>query len=179
MNTILPPKTRQWSLKTTKRALLRESLGTAALATKPAHPLFPSDQVFLWLPGLPGEQLAHCTYNEARGIPGSLDFRRSNDLPLLDRNQVRYAPPFPVSAETCTSWHTDVIPPFPFHPIPIARSLSSAEMEFLGRRVHFLANRNADDGTNPLQILRNDRKCHVLAALAEMGLLAGRVPQPC
>lgn len=179
MNTILPPKPKQWSLKTTKRAVLRESLGTSALAAKPAHPLFPSDQVFLWLPGLPGEQLAHCTYNEARGIPGSLDFRRTNRLPLFDENQVRYALPFPVSSATCIAWHTNFMPPFPFHPIPIARSLSAAEMENLGRRVHFLANKSADDSANPLQILRNDRKCYVLAALAEMGLLAGRVLQPC
>lgn len=179
MNTILPPKSRQWSLKTTKRAVRRESLESPALATKPAHPLFPADQVFLWLPGLPGEQLAHCTYNEASGIPGTRDFRSTNHLPLVDKNQVSYSPPFPVSAETCTAWHTNVMPPFPFHPIPIARSLSAAEMECLGKRVHFLSNTTADDSTNPLQILRNSRKCYVLAALAEMGLLTGRIPQPC
>lgn len=179
MNTTFPPKSRQWSLKTTKRPVLRESLVSLTLAAEPSHPLFPSDQVFLWLPGLPGEQLAHCTYNEACGIPGSPDFRRANRLPLLDENQVSYALPFPVSSATSIAWHTNVIPPFPFHPIPIARSLSATEMECLGRRVHFLAYQDADDCTNPLQILRNDRKCYVLAALAEMGLLAGRVPQPC
>ena len=179
MNTTLPPKLWRSSLKSAKRAVPQESLLSVALATKSAHPLFPADQVFLWLPGLPGEQLAHCTYNEDRGMPESYDFRRTNRLPLFDENRVRYSPPFPVSSETCIAWHTNVMPPFPFHPIPIARSLSAAEMGFLARRVHFLANQNAVEGTNPLQILRNDRKCYVLAALAEMGLLAGRIPQPC
>jgi hypothetical protein len=149
------------------------------VADKPAHPLFPADQVFLWLPGLPGDQVAHCTYNHARAIAGSPDGRRSTRLSLHDENRIDFAPPFSVSSETFIAWHTNVTPPFPFHPVPIARPLAAAEMKSLGRRVHFLAHSNADESGNPLQILRNDRKCYVLAALAEMGLLAGRVPQPC
>lgn len=179
MKTALPPQPWQSSLKAAKRAVLLESLESARPGVQPAHPLFPADQAFLWLPGLPGTQAAHCTYNESRGIPGSREYRRTSRRPLHDENQVCYAPPFSVSSETCIAWHTNVTPPFPFHPIPISRTLSTAEMEGLGRRVHFLANQNADECTNPLQILRNDRKCYVLAALAEMGLLAGRVPQPC
>ena len=179
MKTALPPQPSKLSLKTAKVAVFAESPGSEKFAIQAAHPLFPADQAFLWLPGLPGDQVAHCTYNEARGIPGSREYRRTNRGPLRDENQVSYAPPFPVSSETSIAWHTNVTPPFPFHPIPIARTLSATEMEGLGRRVHFLANQNADECTNPLHILRNDRKCYVLAALAEMGLLAGRVPQPC
>lgn len=156
--------------------------GSAAVAIKPAHLLFPPDQAFLWLPGLPGDQVAYCTYNESHGNPESIEStesRRISRKPDRDENQALYAPPYRVSTATYIAWHTNVTPPFPFHPVPIARSLSEAELETLGRHVLFLANPNTDQHGDPLQSLRNDRKCLVFAALAAMGCLAGSVPQPC
>ncbi len=123
--------------------------------------------------------MAYCTYNEACGNPGAPDDRRIRRKPVRDENHAFHAPPYRVSAETFVAWHTDVTPPFPFHPVPIARTLGAAELEELGRRVHFLATNNADVPGDPLQVLRNSRKCFVLAVLAEMGYLAGSVPQPC
>ena len=150
-----------------------------ALTIKSAHPLFPPDQVFLWLPGLPGEQMAHCTYNESRDHADSTPVgRRTRRLPVRDANHASYAPPYRVSAESFIAWHTGVTPPFPFHPVPIARTLGAAELEELGRRVHLLATNNADAPSNPLQVLRNSCKCFVLAVLAEMGYLTGPVPRP-
>ena len=150
-----------------------------ALAVKSAHPLFPPDQVFLWLPGLPGDQVAHCTYNESRDNPGPSVGPRTRRLPVRDANHASFAPPYRVSAESFIAWHTGVTPPFPFHPVPIARTLGAGELEELGRRVHMLATNNADAPGNPLQVLRNNCKCFVLAVLAEMGYLAGPVPRPC
>ncbi len=150
-----------------------------AQAVKSAHPLFPPDQVFLWLPGMPGEQMAHCTYNESRenlAVPVS---HRTRRLPVRDANHASFAPPYRVSAESFIAWHTGVTPPYPFHPVPIARTLGAAELEELGRRVHLLATDNAEASGNPLQFLRNSCKCFVLAVLAEMGYLAGSVPRPC
>ena len=155
--------------------------GSTAVAIKPAHLLFPPDQAFLWLPGLPGDQVAYCTYNESRGNPESTETTESRWIsrkPDRDENQALYAPPFRVSTATYIAWHTNVTPPFPFYPVPIVRSLSAAELETLGRHVLFLANPNTDLHGDPLQFLRNDRKCLVFAALAEMGYLAGSVPQP-
>jgi hypothetical protein len=146
---------------------------------EPAHLLFPPDQAFLWLPGLPGDQVAYCTYNESRCNPESVESRRMSRKPDRDENQALYAPPFRVSTATSIAWHTNVTPPFPFHPVPIARSLSAAELKTLGRRVLSLANPDTDQHGDPLQFLRNDRKCLVFAALAEMGYLAGSLPQPC
>lgn len=150
----------------------------SAVAVKSAHPLFPPDQVFLWLPGLPGDQVAHCTYNESRDTQGSPVSRRARRLPVRDTNHASFAPPYRVSAESFVSWHTGVTPPFPFHPVPIARTLGAAELEELGRRVHLMVTNNADAPGNPLQVLRNSCKCFVLAVLAEMGYLAGQIPRP-
>ncbi|MES2921921.1 MAG: hypothetical protein V4819_10250 [Verrucomicrobiota bacterium] len=99
--------------------------------------------------------------------------------PERDQNQALHAPPYRVSTESFIAWHTDVTPPFPFHPVPIARTLGAAELAELGRRVHLLANHQTDLHVDPLRILRNDCKCFVLAVLAGMGLLAGKVPHPC
>ena len=148
--------------------------GSPAVATKSAHPLFPPDQVFLWLPGLPGDQVAHCTYNEARDLHGS----SLGHPPRRDKNNAFFAPLYRVNSKTYTAWQTDVTPPFPFHPVPIARTLGPAELEDLGRRVHFLANNNLDVPEDPLQVLRNSCKCFVLAVLAKMGYLADQVLHP-
>ena len=173
ITTDIPPVPRRSSLKKGVASNSNWRAGSRAVV-KSAHPLFPPDQVFLWLPGLPGEQVAHCTYKEARDFYESSGGRR----PRCDKNRANFAPPYQVSSETYTSWHTDVTPPFPFHPIPIARTLSIAELADLGRRVHFLATNIADMPGNPLQLLRNNRKCFVLAVLAEMGYLAGSVLRP-
>ena len=45
---------------------------------------------------------------------------------------------FAVSPETYIAWHTDVSPAFPFHPVPILRELSDAEMFDLTRHVERL-----------------------------------------
>ena len=168
---------------TAKRAAVKGASSAhhhfSAVAVKSAHPLFPPDQVFLWLPGLPGDQVAHCTYNECRDNQDPSVSRRGRRLPVRDTNHASFAPPYRVSAESFIAWHTGVTPPFPFHPVPIARTLGAAELEALGRRVHLLVTNNADAPSNPLQVLRNSCKCFVLAALAEMGYLAGQIPRPC
>ena len=176
---VIPKARRRSSLKKVAAPGSNGVHALPVLAGKSAHPLFPPDQVFLWLPGLPGDQMAHCTYNESRDHPGSPVGRRTRRLPVRDANHASFAPPYQVSAESFIAWHTGVTPPFPFHPVPIARTLGAAELEELGRRVHLLATNNADAPGNPLQVLRNSCKCFVLAVLAEMGYLAGPVPRPC
>lgn len=138
-----------------------------------AHPLFPPDQVFLWLPGFEGEERAYCSYNE---IPSQTESVQSRNNPQKDDQGTIFAPPYPVSYETNISWHTDVSPPYPYHPVPIARSLSSAEMTVLARQVTDLLDDPAEKTDDPLSILRNSRKCYILAALARFGLLPGPVP---
>jgi hypothetical protein len=139
----------------------------------PAHPLFPAHQAFLWLPGLPGDQNPYCSYNERHPSHGMRGDRWVSGESLHDANMAPYAPPYPVSPETFITWHTNVSPPFPFHPVPIARSLSGSEMEELARRVAKRMNLKPDAFRHPLQVLKNDSKCFVLASLADMGLLAG------
>lgn len=176
ITTDIPPVHRPASLKKFTRQGTDSSQGTS-ITIKAAHPLFPPDQAFLWLPGLPGEQAAYCTYNET-GNSGPAEQRRILRRPERDQNQALYAPPHRVSPESFIAWHINVTPPFPFHPVPIARTLSAAELTELGRRAHGIANPHTALDGDPLKILRNDRKCFVLAVLAEMGLLAGRVSRP-
>lgn len=139
--------------------------------TRSAHPLFPSTQAFLWLPGFSGDERPYCTYNEFRDHPGGFDRRRSDFLPLQDENGASYIPPFPVSPETHISWHTNLTPPYPYHPVPVARTLTSDEIEELGERVIRLQRENPDAFPDARDILWNEHKSSVLAALAEMELL--------
>lgn len=179
ITTDIPPVHRRSPAKKVTGRGARKGYRSAAVAIEPAHLLFPPDQAFLWLPGLPGDQVAYCTYNESRGNPESTESRGMSRMPDRDENQALFAPPYRVSTATYIAWHTDVTPPFPFHPVPIARSLSAAELKTLGRRVLALANHNTDQHVDPLQFLRNNCKCLVFAALSEMGFLAGLVPRPC
>lgn len=150
------------------------SLHTANLTVPSAHDLFPVNQVFLWLPGFAGDEQAYCTYNEFRETPLAPSQRRFHLLPEQDDNGASYAPPFPVSRETHITWHTNVRPPYPYHPVPLARSLSSEELTELGRKVIELLGEGADSHPHPMNVLRNQNKTYVLAALAGMGLLSDR-----
>lgn len=137
---------------------------------KSAHPLFPPHQVFLWLPGLAGDERPYCTYNEFRPNVDLLDFRRSNLLPEEDDNGAHFVSPYPVSQETHICWHTNVSPPYPYHPIPISRSLSPIEIEQLGEAVAELSGA-ANPSSAPQATLINRNKHYILSALARMDLL--------
>lgn len=140
-------------------------------ATCPAHPLFPANQVFLWLPGLPGPELPFCSCNEAPNLTPE-DTTSPNDA-LHDSEGNLYAPPFPVSRHTFVSWHTHVTPPVPFYPVPIKRFLSIAEMETLARKILEVSGEVLSGNAHILSILRNEYKCYILYFLAHMGILEG------
>lgn len=135
---------------------------------KPAHPLFPPHQVFLWLPGFAGENLAYCTYNERQLSLESDGDDALTHVPDRDENQARYSPPFPVSRETYISWHSDTAPPFPYHAVPITRTLSPGEMEDLARRVIQMMEETPSAYPQPLRVLTNQNKIYIYLALAEM-----------
>ncbi len=140
-----------------------------------AHPLFPPGQAFLWLPGFEGEEQPYCTYNEFRPHPAALDIRRLNRLPERDENGIPYTPPYPVSPETFITWHTHVSPPYPYHPVPVVRPLTSAEMNLLGQSVIRLGHIRNADASHPLRYLTAIHKAAILTALAEFDLL-GKCP---
>lgn len=149
---------------------------TPKKAASAAHPLFPAEQVFLWLPGQPGAELPFCSCNEAPDIPVS------EGRPIIEWEE-RYdsdgnlsSPPFPVSHRTYVSWHTHVTPPVSFHPIPIKRFLSIAEMEDIARKVLEVTGTELPGGSHLLSILRNEYKCYILYFLARMGILMGVNP---
>lgn len=150
------------------------AMHTADLTIPSAHDLFPADQVFLWLPGFAGDERAYCTYNEFRDAPLAISQRRLHLLPEQDDNGASYAPPFPVSRETHISWHTNVRPPYPYHPVPLARSLSQEELTELGSKVIELLGESPQSHPDPAAVLRNQNKTYILAAMAGMGLLADR-----
>lgn len=139
--------------------------------TRSAHPLFPSTQAFLWLPGFAGDERPYCSHNEFREHPGGFDKRRYEFLPVQDENGAFFIPPFPVSPETYISWHTNVTPPYPYHPVPVARTLTTGEMEELGERVIRLLGENPDSFPDARAVLRNEHKSTVVAGLAGMKLL--------
>jgi hypothetical protein len=85
--------------------------------------------------------------------------------------------PYPVSPLTSISWHADCIPAFPFHPVPIPRSMSVAELVDLARRVRALAGEKEDEDPQSLGSLPIGRKALVYQALAAMGILASFIPQ--
>lgn len=136
-----------------------------------AHPLFPPEQAFLWLPGFAGDERPYCSYNEYREGPTAYDNERSALRQTQDPNGAFYAPPFPVSRETHICWHTHVTPPFPYHPIPITRTLSAEEISNLEKRVRVLLGDAAFIAPAAGTVLRNEFKCRILVALAEMKLL--------
>lgn len=139
--------------------------------TKSAHPLFQAEQPFLWLPGFAGPERPYCSYNEYRDHPGGFDKRRYEFLPSRDENGAPYITPYPVSPGTHISWHTNTVPPFPYHPVPIVRTLSTNELEELGRRVCRLMDSPSDVSDDAQAVLRNQYKTLILVALAEMKLL--------
>lgn len=143
----------------------------AGKRTESAHPLFPANQVFLWLPGFTGNERPYCTYNEFPEHPAAFDRRRLELLPTEDENGASYIPPFPVSSETHISWHTNVTPPYPYHPVPLAHTLSRAELEDLGYSVMRMIDDDPDSHSDAQWVLRNEYKSFVLAALAQMHLL--------
>ena len=144
--------------------------GTAQKVTPAAHPLYPSHQVFLWLPGLASGELPFCSCNRAAPEIAVLDgiFGIEN---LHDDEGNLHAPPFPVSHCTYISWHTHVTPPVSFHPVPIKRFLSIAEMEDLAHKVLEVSGEKLPGNAHLLSILRNEHKSLILCFLARLGLL--------
>lgn len=141
-----------------------------------AHPLFPSEQVFLWLPGLPGPELPFCSRNHAPGVAMTEGLPSNQQVDLHDGNGNLNSPPFPVSHLTYVLWHTDVTPPVSFHPVPLKRFLSIAEMEDIARSVLEVTGAKISGNSHLLSILRNEYKCYILHFLARMGVLAGVTP---
>ncbi|MES2922540.1 MAG: hypothetical protein V4819_13390 [Verrucomicrobiota bacterium] len=143
--------------------------------TPAAHPLYPSHQVFLWLPGMAGQELPFCSCNrEAPGIAIEDGVFASDDLHDSEGNL--HAPPFPVSHRTFVSWHTHLTPPVSFHPVPIKRFLSISEMEDLARKVLEVSGEELSGNAHLLSILRNEYKCYILYFLARSGLLDNTTP---
>ncbi len=142
----------------------------------PAHPLFPPDQVFLWLPGFPGEELPFCSYNEARNSHLGADGSRSRRAPTRDSNGAYFSPPCPISPQSFILWQNQVSPPFPFHAVPLKRSLSVEEMKELARQVAQVTGCQSDDSPSRLGVIRNDFKAYILSILSRMGVLAGIIP---
>lgn len=149
---------------------------TPEKATPSAHPLFPSHQVFLWLPGLPGPELPFCSCNEAPDTLATDEMSAFPNDTLHDSEGNLYAPPFPVSHRTFVSWHTHVTPAVPFHPVPITRFLSIAEMEELARKVLNVSGEQLSRNAHLLSMLRNQYKSYILCFLARMGVLEGVTP---
>lgn len=143
--------------------------------TRSAHPLFSSDQAFLWLPGFAGDMRPYCTYNAFRS-PDGLEIHSSSFQPDHDGNGACFMPPFPVSVETHIAWYTNVTPAFPFHPVPLTRTLAVEEMDHLGWRVISMLGEKEENFQDPKAVLRNDYKFHILAVLADMDLLQKAAP---
>ena len=139
-----------------------------------AHPLYAVEQVFLWLPGLPGMERPYCTYNsEHRFFSAWCGVWLYEPEKLHDENGAFYSPLFPINPETYICWHLHVSPPVPFHGVPIIHSLSIEEMSELARRALLASEEDPATYPDPLAILRNDRKSFILASLSQMGLLCG------
>lgn len=146
-------------MSTLLNSLNRQSVSASA------HPLFPRSQAFLWLPGFSGHALPFCSYNH-RWDSGEETVGQTvgtEDAPLH--------PPHPVSQETFIAWNTTVVPPFPYHPVPVARPLTTAEINALGEKVAEACLQTALEGVHPV---RNENKHIILTLLAQAGLLASR-----
>jgi len=140
------------------------------LEATPAHPLFPADQAFLWLPGFRSERLAYCTHNRMPAVTVAASTRDSS-FPTgsgCDVNGASFSPLYPVSKVSYISWHLNVTPPFPYHAVPIARTLSGAELLDLAKRVITLREERLQDYPQPLQVLTNEHKIFIYMALADM-----------
>ncbi|RYD26581.1 MAG: hypothetical protein EOP87_22540 [Verrucomicrobiaceae bacterium] len=123
--------------------------------------MFPRSQAFLWLPGFSGHAVPFCSYNyrwDSHETPAA-----EGDVPLH--------PAHPVSQETFIAWNTTVVPPFPYHPVPLTRPLTAAELDELGAKVAEVCQETAKDGVHAV---RNENKCAILAILARMELLASK-----
>lgn len=142
-----------------------------------AHPLYPVEQVFLWLPGFSGTERPYCTYNAAHGTSASARTRLYQPERLHDRNGAFYSPLFPINPGTYICWHLHVSPPIPFYGLPITRSLSASDMRELAQRVLLASEEDPATISDPLSLLRNDWKCFILASLSRMGLLSGGIAQ--
>ncbi len=171
----LPASSRILPTRRTPPPGLSDSLPTMneIQRTRSAHPLFPSDQAFLWLPGFAGDMRPYCTYNVQSHADGP-DSQPTDH----DGNGARFMPPFPVSPETHILWHTNITPAFPFHPVPVTRTLSPGEMVELAQRVIRLLGESEDRFADARTVLRNDYKFHILAMLSEMGLLQQATSAP-
>lgn len=157
------------------KAMQTQQAETRDSGTRTAHPLFPVDQAFLWLPGFTGEhEHPYCTLQNE-----SLDQADPGDIHLSGINDFIYqVPPFPVNGDSHISWHTNVTPPYPYHPVPVVHPLTAGEMDELGLAVMRLLELAADVGPDPRLVLRNSHKPYILAALAGMGLLQRIDPAP-
>lgn len=135
-----------------------------------AHPLFLPTQAFLWLPGFSGHGEPFCSYNygweRGRGETSASPVAEDSGIPLH--------PAHPVSQASFIAWDITVVPPFPYHPVPVVRPLSPAEMEELARKVTEVSREASGQGVHPV---RSENKHVVLAILAQMGLLASK-PEP-
>lgn len=145
----------------------------AAPGAASAHPLYSPEQAFLWLPGLPGEEQPFCSYNAAPRKPKDAKEGRDEE-PARDANGAPLVPPYSVSQETFIAWDTRHQPHFPYHPLPIARTLSTDEFTDLGNRVTDILGYSEDAPLRPtpLEVLKDENKEEILAALSEMGLLS-------
>ena len=137
-----------------------------------AHPLYPVEQVFLWLPGFAGEEHPYCSYNEVEGTTNIFTTRLYQEERLHDTNGAFYSPLFPIDPGTYICWHLDVTPPMPFHGVPVIHSLSVLEMAELAQQVLIASEEDPAAYADPLIQLCNNRKSFILATLARMGLLS-------
>lgn len=143
-----------------------------------ANPLFPPSQALLWLPGFRGDEQPYCTYNELHGDSGITVPSQDELIRSRDCNGASRATPFPVSRETNICWHTDVRPPYPYHPVPISHTLSPGEMDQLESKVRLKVQETNHAFRDERTVLRNEFKCLILLGLAELGLLSKHVGDP-
>ncbi|RYD23142.1 MAG: hypothetical protein EOP88_05370 [Verrucomicrobiaceae bacterium] len=141
---------------------LLDSLNRQSVSAS-AHPLFPRSQAFLWLPGFSGHAAPFCSYN----------CRWDDDTgePVAGACDTLLQPPYPVSQESFIAWNTSVVPPFPYHPVPVVRALSAEEIREIGAKVAEISMEAAGDGVHAV---RNENKHLILTLLAQAGLLASR-----
>lgn len=153
------PKPKIPLMSTLVNSLSRQSVRASA------HPLFAPTQAFLWLPGFSGHAVPFCSYNHRWDSDGTEEDAVSpgTGIPLH--------PAYPVSQESFIAWNTTVVPPFPYHPVPVVRPLTAAEMAELGGQVAETCLQPLAEGTHPV---RNENKHVILMLLARMGLLASR-----
>ncbi len=149
-------------MSTLLNSLNRQSVSASA------HPLFPKSQAFLWLPGFSGHALPFCSYNYRWDSNGELSAKQ----PVAENGDAPLHPPYPVSQETFIAWNTTVVPPFPYHPVPVVRPLSAVEIGELGKKVAQVCLETEIAGVHTV---RNENKHVILTLLAQMGLLVSKM----